>query len=118
VDLADVDRMERALARHPRLEARVFTDGERAAARRRSRPAASFAARFAAKEAAMKALGTGWSGGIGWRDVEVTGGAGRPPGLSFHGKALERLRALGASRAHVSLTHERTLAAAFVVLET
>ncbi len=117
LDLSDSRRVERAIRRHPRLENRVFTPAERATCRKKKDPWRSFAARFAAKEAAMKALGTGWAMGVGWRDIEVTGGAGRPPGLAFHGAALERMRELGASRAHLSLTHEGALSAAVVILE-
>jgi len=116
LDLCTVSRLKAAASRRPRLLDRLFTDGERAAAGRRQDPWPSLAARFAAKEAALKALGTGWRGGIGWRDVEVTGGAGRPPGLRFHGKALTRAEALGARGALVSLTHEGDTAAAVVLL--
>ncbi len=116
LDLCTVSRLRTAAARHPRLLERVFTEAERGAALRRKDPWPSLAARFAAKEAALKALGTGWSGGIGWRDVEVTGGAGHPPGLRFHGRALVRAEALGVRGALVSLTHEKDTAAAAVLL--
>ncbi|MEW5765136.1 MAG: holo-ACP synthase [Acidobacteriota bacterium] len=116
LDLCDVDRVEAAVRRHPRLLDRVFTPAERAACERKASPWASYAARFAAKEAAMKALGTGWGGGVAWRDLEVTGGAGSPPGMAFHGAALRRLEALGGHSALVSLTHERRAAAAVVIL--
>lgn len=116
LDLCDVDRVEAAARRHPRILERVFTPGERAACERKSSPWASYAARFAAKEAAMKALGTGWGAGVGWRDVEVTGGAGQPPGMAFHGAARRRLESMGGFSALVSLTHERRAAAAVVIL--
>ena len=118
LDLADPARLERALARHPSLERRLFTEEERRVCRAASAPNLSFAARFAAKEAALKALGTGWSRGIKWTDVEVLGGDREAPRLSITGKALEVMRGLGASRAHVSLSHERTVAGAVVVLES
>ncbi len=116
LDLCDVDRVEAAIRKHPRLLDRVFTPAERTACERRASPWASYAARFAAKEAAMKALGTGWGGGVGWRDLEVTGGAGSPPGMAFHGAARRRLEAIGGHSAVVSLTHERRAAAAVVIL--
>jgi holo-[acyl-carrier protein] synthase len=117
LDLADPGRIERALQRHPSLEARLFTPQERSVCRAASAPILSFAARFAAKEAALKALGTGWSRGIKWTDVEVLGGDREPPRLSITGKALECMRDLGAVRAHVSLSHEKSMAGAVVVLE-
>ena len=118
LDLCDGARMRRALERHPRMTWRVFTEREAALCKGRRDPAPCFAARFAAKEAALKALGTGWSGGIGWRDVEVVRLPEGPPGLAFHGKALERFSALGAAKAHLTLTHEGDIAAAVVILES
>jgi holo-[acyl-carrier protein] synthase len=118
LDLCDGARMRRALARHPRMTWRIFTEGESALCSRRKDPAPCFAARFAAKEAAMKALGTGWSRGIGWRDIEVVRAPGQAPSLAFHGKALERFRALGAARSVVTITHEGEIAAAVVILES
>ncbi len=117
MDLCDGARVRRALERHPRMARRIFTEDEAALCQSRKDPAPCFAARFAAKEAALKALGTGWSGGIGWRDVEVVRLPEGPPGLAFHGKALERFGAMGATRAHLTLTHEGDLAAAVVILE-
>ena len=117
LDLADPARIGRALSRHPSLELRLFTEEERRVCRGASAPVLSFAARFAAKEAALKALGTGWSRGIKWTDVEVLGGEREPPRLFLTGKALEVMQTLGATRAHVSLSHEKTMAGAVVVLE-
>ena len=118
LDLCDGARMRRALSRHPRMTWRIFTEGEAALCSSRRDPAPCFAARFAAKEAAMKALGTGWSRGIGWRDIEVVRSPGRAPTLAFHRKALERFQALGASRSVVTITHEGEMAAAVVILES
>jgi len=84
---------------------------------RRASKFASYAARFAAKEAAMKALGTGWADGVGWTDVEVVSAANGAPGLLLHRRAQQRFREIGATRAHVSLTHSGNLAIAQVVLE-
>ena len=76
-----------------------------------------FAGRFAAKEAAMKAIGTGWSRGVGWRDFEVTRAASGQPVILFHGAAGRIAAGLGVTRALVSITHIRSLAMAQVVLE-
>jgi len=107
IDLLEVARLERALERHPRLAGRVFTPGELAYARERRRPGRHLAARFAAKEAAVKALGLRR---FGLREIEVL--AGEPPSLRLHGRAAERARDLELS---VSLTHSREMAAAVVV---
>jgi len=118
LDLCDASRMRRALERHPRMKWRIFTEGETALCSRRKDAAPCFAARFAAKEAAMKALGTGWSHGIGWRDIEVLRAPGQAPTVAFRGKALERFRSLGAERAVMTITHEGDMAAAVVILES
>jgi holo-[acyl-carrier protein] synthase len=116
VDLVDIARIERAVARFgQQFLRRVFTPDEIAYCVARRRPGPHLAARFAAKEAAMKALGTGRACGVRWRDIEVvrTGG---PPQLRFHGAAARRFEALGAERALLTLTHARALALAHVVL--
>jgi holo-[acyl-carrier protein] synthase len=118
IDLLSIPRLEAALRRHPRLRERVFTESERKACERKRSPLGSFAARFAAKEAAMKALGTGWARGVGWQDLEVVGGMGRPPGIAFHGAAKTRFEEMGATKAHLSITHEKEMAAAVVILES
>lgn len=117
LDLCDAARVRRALRRHPRMAWRVFTEGEAALCQGRQDPAVCFAARFAAKEAAMKALGTGWSGGIGWRQIEVVRHPGQAPTLALYGPALQRFEALGATHAVVTITHEGDMAAAVVILE-
>lgn len=93
---------------------RVFTAGEIAYCTARRNPAPHLAARFAAKEAAMKALGTGVSQGVVWRDIEVMRHHG-PPQLRFHGAAAARFASLGATRALLSLTHSESLALAQVL---
>ena len=111
IDLLEVERLERALARRPRLAERLFTDGERAYAARRVRPATALAARFCAKEAVAKALELdAWS----WHDVEIVGGGG-PPRLRLGGAAAARARELGAE-VKVSLTHTAGMAGAVAVL--
>jgi holo-[acyl-carrier protein] synthase len=118
IDLVEVDRIEEVFARRgERFSARVFTEREVSYCEQRASKLASYAARFAAKEAAMKALGTGWGEGIGFRDVEVISAPGGAPMLAMHGKALERMREIGAKKAFVSLTHSGNLAIAQVVLE-
>ncbi len=107
IDLLEIERLERALARRPNLAQRLFTDAERAYAAGRARPGQHLAARFCAKEAVAKALGLqAWS----FRDVEVLGGGG-PPEVRLHGLVAERARELGVE-VSVSLTHSRQDAAA------
>jgi holo-[acyl-carrier protein] synthase len=111
-DLLEIDRLERALQRRPRLAQRLFTDAERSYAAGRARPGQHLAARFCAKEAVAKALELeSWN----WRDVEVLGGGG-PPQLRLHGAAAARADALGV-RVRVSLTHTRRDAGAVAMLE-
>ncbi len=111
IDLLEIDRLERALERHPRLAGRVFTDAERAYAAARARPGRHLAARFAAKEAVVKALGL--SGGFGLREIEVV--AGEPPTVRLSGRAAA---AAAGERIDVSLTHSREFAAAVAIVET
>jgi holo-[acyl-carrier protein] synthase len=107
IDLLEVDRLERALERRPRLAERLFTEAEREYASTRARPVMHLAARFCAKEAVAKALGlTAWS----FRDVEVVA-TGAAPEVRLSGSAAERAAELGAT-VTVSLTHTATLAAA------
>jgi holo-[acyl-carrier protein] synthase len=113
IDLLEIDRLERALARRPALAERLFTDAERAYAAGRARPAMHLAARFCAKEAVAKALELrAWS----WRDVEVIGGGTEPPAVRLAGAAADRARELGAT-VSVSLTHTRGMAAAVAVAQ-
>jgi holo-[acyl-carrier protein] synthase len=107
IDLIEIERVERALQRRPRLAARLFTEGELAYARDRARPGRHLAARFAAKEAVIKALGQP----LPPREIEVVGG--RPPTLRLHGRAAE---VAADSEIAISLTHSRETAAAVAVL--
>jgi holo-[acyl-carrier protein] synthase len=118
VDLERVDRIRAIIERHGRrfLE-RVFTAGEIAYAEGHKQPSESYAARFAAKEAAMKALGTGWDHGVRWVDVEIVRDKGRPQ-LRFHGRAAEIAAELGCRSASVSLSHTKDNAIAQVILES
>ena len=108
LDLLEIDRLEQALERRPGLALRLFTEGERAYAAGRARPAQHLAARFCAKEAVSKALGMdGWS----WQDIEVVRGADGAPSVILHGAVAARAEALGVS-VQVSLTHTNTEAGA------
>jgi holo-[acyl-carrier protein] synthase len=116
LDATDIDRIAETIARYgERFVHRVFTEGEIAYCRAKRDAASSFAARFAAKEAAMKALGTGHSRGVFWKGIEVVRRGG-PPQLRFHDGAAARLAALGATGSLLTLTHSRTLAIAHVLL--
>ena len=119
IDLVEVARVERMLGRGAdRLARRVLTDREWAYCAGKASVAAHVAVRLAAKEAAFKALaGTEAARGIGWREIEVCHDGHRRPVLAFHGRAATRAAELGVGRVHVSLTHERAVAAAVVVLE-
>ena len=112
IDLLEIERLERALERRPRLALRLFTDAEREYAAGRARPGQHLAARFCAKEAVAKALGMeAWS----FREVEVLGRDG-PPVVQLHGAVAERARALGV-RVDVSLTHSHRDAAAVAIAQ-
>ena len=120
VDVCEIARIERALAglRGARFRTRVFTAGEVTYCERRGRTAAqSYAATFAAKEAALKAFGTGWSAGLGWQSVEVVRDGLGAPALALHGPARALARRRGVVRTHLSLSHAGALAVALVVLE-
>ena len=119
LDLVDIARIAEMLAdKGERATSRLFTEGEAAYASNRNEPARHLAARFAAKEAAYKALaGTEHARGIGWHDIEVLVEWDGRPTLRFHGRAAERATELGVTRAHLSLTHADHTAAAVVVLE-
>jgi holo-[acyl-carrier protein] synthase len=111
IDLLEIDRLERALRRYPRLAERIFTESERDYAAARARPARHLAARFAAKEAVVKALGL--SDGFGLGQIEVR--AGEPPAVELSGRAAE---AAAGRRIEISLTHSRDFAAAVAIVET
>ena len=116
LDATDIARIADVIDRHgDRFVRRIFTDGEIAYCMRRRGSAQHFAARFAAKEAAMKALGTGHSRGVLWKDIEVVRHGG-PPQLRLTGGALRRFDALKARRTLLTITHADTLAMAQVLL--
>jgi holo-[acyl-carrier protein] synthase len=116
IDATDLHRVRQMVERYgDRFVRRVFTDAEIAYCRRRRDPVPHFAGRFAAKEAGMKALGTGHSRGVIWRDVEVVRGQGAPQ-LVFHNDAARHAERLGTRRTLVSITHSESLAFAQVLL--
>jgi holo-[acyl-carrier protein] synthase len=117
-DLIEIERVQQSLDRFgDRFMQKVFTDGEIAYCQRKKHAAESFASRFAAKEAAAKALGTGISRGIGWKEIEVCRQPGERPTLRLSGRAAERAATLGARNLHLTLTHSRDVAMAVVVAE-
>jgi holo-[acyl-carrier protein] synthase len=119
IDIAEVPRIAQAINRYgDRFLRRIFTDGEIQYCEKKASRVESYAARFAAKEAAMKALGTGWNRGVRWRDVEVCRQPGSRPTLAFHGKAAEYASRLGAVHVALSLTHTSAEAIAQVILES
>ena len=110
--------MRETIERTPRFAERVFTEAERAYCESRGVVAAQhYAARFAAKEAALKALQTGWSEGIAWQDIEISAQESGAPVITFHGRARELYEKSGATAAHVSIAHTTEHAIAEVVLE-
>lgn len=114
VDMVEIARVERAVQRFgSRFLHRIFTPGELDYCRGRTE---SLAARFAGKEAAVKALGTGsWRAGIGWKDVEIVSDAGGAPMLRLHNQAAQRAAEIGLTTWSISLSHDRERAIAFVV---
>ncbi len=121
-DLCDIRRLEQVLERYgPRFVARCFTETERRKSERRANPGASYAKRFAAKEACAKALGTGIRNGVFWRDMGVVNRPSGQPTLQLTGGAALRLRGIVPEGfepvIHLSLTDEHPYAAAFVVIE-
>ena len=118
IDIIEVRRIREVLGRTPRFAERVFTAAERTYCDSRGTVAAQhYAARFAAKEATLKALRTGWRGGIGWQDVEVASRDNGAPFLLFHRQVQELFEKSGATVAHLSLSHTGEHAIAEVILE-
>lgn len=118
IDVVKVERIVDSLERFgERFEKRLFTPDELAYCRTHKDPIPHLAARFAAKEAFFKAIGTGLSNGVGWKQAEVLQRGGRQPTLRISGVALERFQSLGCTSSHISLTHDGGLAIACVVIE-
>ena len=117
VDAVDIQRVQRLLKNDGFVE-RIYTESERAYCLERAQPAESFAARFAAKEAVMKCLGTGWSRGVGFRQVEVQRQANGELSVALTGRALEVSQEREIGRIHLSLSHTAEQAVAFAVAES
>jgi holo-[acyl-carrier protein] synthase len=119
VDLAEVDRIRAAVERFgPRFTERVFTPHEIAYVERKANRFERYAARFAAKEAGMKAIGTGWRHGVRWQDFEVANLPSGRPTLRFHGVAARVAESLGVKTVSLSLTHTAATGMAIVILES
>src|SRR4051794_14625553 len=118
VDLCEVPRIEASIARFgQKFIDRIYTPREIAYVERKANRFERYAARFAAKEAGMKAIGTGWRGGITWHDFEVTNLASGRPTLAFYGVAKTVATRLGVKNVSLSLTHTSEKGMAFVILE-
>jgi len=119
IDITEVQRIREAIERYgERFLKRVFTEGEIQYCESKANRVERYAARFAAKEAGMKAIGTGWNHGVRWRDIEVARKPGGRPTLLLHGKAAEFAAKLGATNIALSLTHTQEEAMAQVILES
>jgi holo-[acyl-carrier protein] synthase len=119
IDVIEVPRLAAAVQRFgDRFLQRIFTEGEIRYCDSKANRLERYAARFAAKEAGMKALGTGWNHGVRWRDVEVRRQPGHRPTLVFHGKAGEFAARMGVANIALSITHTETQAMAQVILES
>jgi holo-[acyl-carrier protein] synthase len=118
IDVIQNERIRESIQKFgDRFLARIYTEGEIGYCQKTANPEIHYAARWAAKEAAFKALGTGWAGGIKWKDVEVERMPSGKPELHLHGEALSKATELGAKRFYVSLTHDQLVSCAVVILE-
>lgn len=118
VDMLEISRMERVLARSPRFAEKVFTDEERAYCDAAARPAEHYAARWAAREAVVKALGTGFSGGVGLRDVSVGRDESGRPRAILSGRVAELVAERGVREVALSISHTHDVAVANAILVT
>ncbi|MGA2049577.1 MAG: holo-ACP synthase [Terracidiphilus sp.] len=118
IDLAEIERIRKSIDRYGnRFLNRIYTAAEQAYCLRKRNSAESFAARFAAKEAGAKALGTGISHGVSWLEIEVVREPSGKPTIKYHGRAAQIATRLGVTHAALSITHTADLAMASVVLE-
>jgi len=119
IDVIQNERIRDSIERFgERFLKRIYTEAEIEYCGKCAQPAIHYAARFAAKEAAFKALGTGWAAGVKWKDVEVQRLPSGKPELHLYGEALARATSAGAKRFHVSLTHDQLVSCAVVILES
>lgn len=118
IDVVQNDRIRDSIDRFgDRFLDRIYTQGEKEYCKNSANPAIHYAARWAAKEAAFKALGTGWSAGVKWKDVEIERLASGKPEIHLHGEALTLATSQGAKRFFVSLTHDQLISCAVVIFE-
>jgi len=118
IDMIELERIGRVFDLYgQRFLERIYTEGEREYIQRWADPVPRIAGRFAVKEACMKALGTGWSRGVRWRDIEVTRQASGRPEVKLHGEARRIFSSLDATEIHCTITHERSHAMAIVIFE-
>ena len=119
IDVIQNDRLRQSIHRFgDRFLNRIYTEGEIGYCKKCANPEIHYAVRFAAKEAAFKALGTGWAAGVKWKDIEVERLASGKPELHLFGEALARATAMGATRFYVSLTHDQLVSCAVVIFES
>lgn len=116
-DIASVMRIQQSVEKNPRFAEKLFTPLEQAYCEARGSKYQSYAARFAAKEAVMKAFGTGWSERVHWKNIEVIKEGDKAPAIRLHEDTLELANELGIRQIHLSLSHEKEYAIAFVVME-
>ncbi|MDD2506686.1 MAG: holo-ACP synthase [Candidatus Cloacimonetes bacterium] len=116
-DIVEIGRIDRLLDRNPRFVDKVFSSAEIEYCSSKASPAQSFAARFAAKEAFLKSLGTGWDQGISWQEIEVMNDNQGKPDIRLCGKAKELAEQKGIRLIHLSLSHEKQYAVASVIAE-
>lgn len=118
IDIIEIERVQRMVERHGnKLLHRAFSEVEIATVHRKKRPYPHYAGRLAAKEAVMKALGTGWGQGIGWRQIEILNTESGAPVVHLSGRAAERLAELGGARLLISISHSQHYAVAQAVIE-
>src|SRR4051812_38098966 len=119
IDVIQNDRIRDSVEKFgDRFVNRIYTEKEIAYCSKCANPAIHYAARFAAKEAAFKALGTGWAAGVKWKDIEVERLASGKPELHLYGEALNKATEMGTNRFYVSLTHDQLVSCAVVIFET
>jgi len=116
-DIIAVDRIARVIQKNIRFCEKVFSQREQEYCTSKANPAQSYAARFAAKEAVMKALGTGWDNGISWTEIEVINDAKGKPDIVLSGKSKDLVKSKGVRQIQLSMSHEQQYAIAFVILE-
>ena len=118
IDTIEVQRIQKQLTQSERFKERIFTPNEISYCESKKNKAQNYAARFAAKEAFFKALGTGWRGGLGFNQVEIINDKLGKPQIHLYGKAKQRIEEKGITGIHVSLTHLKDTASSIVTLET